>query len=507
MIWILILNAVISASAAFIDPVAMKMLIDDGLMKQDFNLFIILVVVIIGFGILLRLGSLWQQLLSQKLRNSVSRTLATRMLEVYYKVPYDEVSKNKDGYHLSRVYEEPNKVSQSGISLIVGLSEAIVTFITALCVSLWLSWRVTVILSVIVPILYYLSKKFGAKITRQSKEENEAEANFRGGLGRAVESYKTITTFSLEKKARGSLSSALNNYLSILYRRVKTSGIYNTISGVFLSLAESVVLVVAALDVLFGTMTVGGLLAFMSVFWKLIASVMGIVGKLPEFAKVSGYIMRMEEFEALAKEREANSNTTITLKDMSFGYQTNTMFKDFNLNLAAGEKMLILGPNGCGKSTLAHIITGFLSAEGKVDVFDLNRVSAMTAPLAFFQGTLREHLDLDNLTEEKSKLAWEMIRDFQMEENLDRDPATFSEGEKRKAYAAMTLLKDADLYLLDEPLAAVDVGSKDALMDWIFKRTAGKSLIVIMHGDESFYKHFDQVVDLPNLKQLELVEV
>ena len=60
----------------------------------------------------------------------------------------------------------------------------------------------------------------------------------------------------------------------------------------------------------------------------------------------------------------------------------------------------------------------------------------------------------------------------------------------------MTLTKDADYYVLDEPLANVDPASKDLVMDRILERTDGKGLIVVMHGDERYHRRFDRCVDL-----------
>ena len=60
----------------------------------------------------------------------------------------------------------------------------------------------------------------------------------------------------------------------------------------------------------------------------------------------------------------------------------------------------------------------------------------------------------------------------------------------------MGLVKDADVYVIDEPLAGVDIGSKDKVIGEIFRHTEGKTVVVIMHGDGQFHQMFDRVVDL-----------
>ena len=79
---------------------------------------------------------------------------------------------------------------------------------------------------------------------------------------------------------------------------------------------------------------------------------------------------------------------------------------------------------------------------------------------------------------------------------LEQDPALLSEGEKRKFQVIMTLLKDADFYIFDEPLSNVDVESSDLIMNSIISGTSGKALMVIMHGGDRYRGLFDRQFSL-----------
>jgi ABC-type transport system involved in cytochrome bd biosynthesis fused ATPase/permease subunit len=70
----------------------------------------------------------------------------------------------------------------------------------------------------------------------------------------------------------------------------------------------------------------------------------------------------------------------------------------------------------------------------------------------------------------------------------------------------MGLLKESDIYIFDEPLAGIDIDSKNSVMNEIFDRTEDKVLIVIMHGDEQFHKSFDRIVNLSAFAQEEPVQ-
>jgi ABC-type Mn2+/Zn2+ transport system ATPase subunit len=132
----------------------------------------------------------------------------------------------------------------------------------------------------------------------------------------------------------------------------------------------------------------------------------------------------------------------------------------------------------------------------KVFIPSQNNVSALLPPLNFFRGTLAEHLRLEQLNAEQLKQVNAMLIDFNLFDKLDRDPHDFSEGEKRKAMIALALIKPAELYLFDEPLAAVDIESKHSIMCWIQRMTTGKTLLMVLHGDEEFHPQFDRVIQL-----------
>jgi ATP-binding cassette subfamily B protein len=188
----------------------------------------------------------------------------------------------------------------------------------------------------------------------------------------------------------------------------------------------------------------------------------------------------------------------IELQDVSFAYNGSRVIDGLNLRIRDAERVVIVGPNGSGKTTLAHLITGFLEpSAGAVKLPRLERISAMLAPFYFAPVTLKDNVSYENLSSEKKQLFWDLVRRLGLEEKVDSDVSSgLSEGEKRKSQIVMTLLKDADIYVFDEPLANIDVESKDTVIAVQFDCTKGKTLISIMHGDEKYHAYFDRVVTL-----------
>lgn len=494
LLLVLSIITVLAAVKTVLDPLAMKYLVDDALVNKNSDLFIALIAIIVVISVANRVGVYISSLLRQKIANKMTLSLTTEMTDSYFDLPYEKVSKEGEGYFINRVYDEPATIAASGTNLIVTTFENIIIFIAAVIMCLYLSWMVTVILSVIVPVLYFISTRYGKKIKDQSKEETEAQSKFREGMVRSLEAYKIANLFSLKDKVVSSSTSILGRYLDVLYDRSKTSNKYRMVSHIFMSLSESLVLSVAAVAVFMGALTVGGLLAYMTSFWKMMYAIVAIVERVPDFSHLSAFLDRIQDFKAELEVADERNSNELVAKNLAFSYGENNVLKNVSFALNENESLIVNGANGSGKSTLLHMLVGFLPSEGKLEAPSLDRMSAMLAPLKFFQGTLREHLNYDELSEEKKNLAGNMLVDFGLQDKLDSDPDSFSEGEKRKAQLIMTLLKDAEIYIFDEPTAAVDVDSKDSVMYWIKKVTENCKMIMVMHGDEHYHSHFDKEI-------------
>jgi len=500
MFGLLTLAMTASLVFAIVDPLAMKLLIDRGLANQDMQYFFWTVVALVSVGIVVRFGNYWQSLLAQRLKNDIAQRLTTRSYATYFQRDYGQIVDKDDGYYLSRVYEEPNLLAHSGLTFVLKFFSNLITFFAALSVSIFLSWKVTLALSAIVPFLYILSHHFGKKIVSQTKQEEESGADFRGILARGLGAYKTINLFGLFAKSREGVERSLARFLQARYVRVKTSSLYMTISSVLMSMAESAVLILAALDVFYGSLTIGGLLGFMSGFWKMIQAMMNLINQIPEYSKVSAHIDRVLDFnregQKVETQSQAASSDIVIAKNLEHSYGAHRTFGGVSFQIEPGEKVLVLGPNGSGKSTLAHILTGFLRTQGLTAAPTREKISALLYPLSFFHGSCLDHFSWDDLDAARRRQVQALLAQFDLSDKVNQDPATLSEGERKKLFIALALAKDADLYLIDEPLANVDIRSEQKILEAILEHTKGKTLIAIMHQCNAYIGHFDKIINL-----------
>jgi len=171
----------------------------------------------------------------------------------------------------------------------------------------------------------------------------------------------------------------------------------------------------------------------------------------------------------------------IEARGLSFSYPDGTRgVRAVDLDVAAGERVAVVGANGSGKSTLALSLGGLLDAEGTVTYFgettDADAVRERLGVLlgnpddCLFNTTVREDLAYGPAqfgmpeAEADDRIA-ELAETLGLTELLDKPPFRLSAGEKRRAALASVLAFDPDVLLLDEPLGAVDGSYRERILD------------------------------------------
>jgi ABC-type bacteriocin/lantibiotic exporter with double-glycine peptidase domain len=493
----------INASVTAADPLLTKALIDQ-VAKHNFKAFAMIAAAMITFGLVTRAALLFYGLALQKLQNAATRDLTLKMLAKYYKARIDQYWDSTNGYFVSRIYDEPARVAQGVTSVWIGASISIVIFFVSLVVSLYLSWRITLLLCLVVPILFYLSRTFSPKIREKSQAESESTAQLRELLGRAAESYKTAKIFGLFARIEEQIRHSLQTVLDITYSRARTTRSYQTLSTVCLSFAETAVVIAAGYAVLAGDLSLGGLFGFMSAFWKLINAGSDIIRQSAELSRQGAYIDRLIAFCSLPDEVELPSSSSpgeyiVECAGVTVKVGDQLLVENANLAIGNHERVLLVGPNGSGKTTIANVLTRFTDlARGSAVIPCRSRVSAMLAPFHFIPGTLYDNVHYSTLSERQVETFHSLVDRLQLQHKLHADlTRTASEGEKRKCQVLMTLLKDADLYIFDEPLANIDAETKDVIFEAILDLTREKAVMVIMHGDRAYWPLFDKIVSAP----------
>lgn len=205
---------------------------------------------------------------------------------------------------------------------------------------------------------------------------------------------------------------------------------------------------------------------------------------------------------------------SLEIEQLTVNYDNTAVLWDINFCIPAGKSVGIIGPNGAGKSTLLKASLGLLKpVSGKITFFGepLSKVRQRVAyipqrsaidwnfPITAFDVVLMGRygrLGLFKWARAKDRLAarkaLEMVG---MLEFADRQISQLSGGQQQRLFLARALLQDADIYLMDEPFAGIDMATEKAmiqLFDALKKQ--GKTLLVVHHDLNSVDQYFDWVI-------------
>lgn len=222
------------------------------------------------------------------------------------------------------------------------------------------------------------------------------------------------------------------------------------------------------------------------------------------------------EVQDEATDCEVAAPLTVSVENVSFAYpgSKRAVLDNLSLTITQGEKIAVLGRSGSGKSTLASLIRGDLRpSEGSVTINDVpassfgdaisRYIGVIQQQTYLFNQTLLENLRLGNPTATEEQV-WEAIEKVGLKEMVERLPKQldtlvdegglrFSGGERHRIALARVLLQDTPIILLDEPMVGLDPVTEQALLETLFKTTAGKTLIMITHHLQGVSK-MDQVI-------------
>ncbi|MGW2874634.1 ATP-binding cassette domain-containing protein, partial [Kitasatospora sp. NPDC001225] len=178
----------------------------------------------------------------------------------------------------------------------------------------------------------------------------------------------------------------------------------------------------------------------------------------------------------------------VRVRGVRVGYGEGARVSIDEFDLRVGERVLLRGPNGCGKTTLLHVMAGTLAPDAGAVTLP-PRVASLTAPVHLPPLPVRELV-----ADERLRAA------MGLDGLADQLPSDLSSGQRQRVGVAVLLHEDADVYLADEPFANLDDGGRELVFRVLRERTEGRALLVVHHGDEAIDGRFDRVATLTGLR-------
>ncbi len=470
---------------------------------------IVMAVVVLGilffadFG--LHVASIWvRNLLGIKAQNRMQQQLLDRMLRSEWK--------GRDSYHSGDVL---NRLEFDVTNVVTFLTETIpnslstlTLFIGAFTYLALMDWRLAIVIIAMVPFFILLSRVYVRQMRRLVKDVRTSDSKVQSVLQESIQHRVLIKTLESDDFIVNRLETTQNKLRKKVVKKTKFSIFSSTVLQFGFVLGYLIAFAWAAFRLSAGTLTFGGMTAFLQLVNKIQSPARQLTQLVPAFVSVFTAAERLMELEEVPLEKqgdaiELEAPCGIKLNNISYQYfdADTPVIKDLSFDFHPGSCTAVLGETGSGKTTLIRILLALLKpTSGSVEIYgreermDLNplmRTNFVYVPQGntLMSGTIRENLKMgkENATEEEmNKALKKSCADFvlNLPNGLDtvcsEQGGGLSEGQAQRIAIARSLLRDKSIMIFDEATSALDPETEKQLLKNILAHH-DKTVIFITH--------------------------
>lgn len=486
-----------------------------GMGKVDFDKLGIIIVLLASMVIASTLFQWLMSLCTNKLSFLTIRDLRADVFCKLERVPLRYIDGHTKGELTSRVINDIEIISDGLLQGVTQFFSGIITIVGTLVFMMAINYRIAIVVVILTPLSFIAA----SKITKASHDSYMKQSKLRGDMvGLAEEmagNQKIVKAFVYDKRAEARFDEINKAYGAIGAKATFFSSMTNPTTRFVNGLIYAAVGLLGALGVVgkfpvIGAMTVGKLssfLAYSNQYTKPFNEISGV------FAELQNAVASAERVFSVLDEQEVPDDTdkavlkecdgTLSFSDVFFSYSPDTkLIENFSLDVKSGQRIAIVGPTGCGKSTIINLLLRFYDIDsGKIRISgrDINDVTRDSLRSCFgmvlqetwvFTGTVAENIayGAPDATREqiieaaKSVYAHGFIK--RLPDGYDtviNEDCGLSQGQKQLICIARIMLMDPPMLILDEATSSIDLRTELRIQRAFSKLMEGRTSFVIAH--------------------------
>jgi ATP-binding cassette subfamily B protein len=467
-----------------------------------------ILLLLIGLYVLSALFSYIQGWIMTNVSMKLTYEFRKQISQKINRLPLQYFDGTNHGEILSRITNDVDTVSQTLNQSLTQIITSVVTMIGVLVMMLSISWIMTLVTLIIIP----LSVVFIAVVVKQSqkyfKQQQDYLGHVNGHLEEMYGSHVVMKAFNGEQRSVEKFSTFNNTLYNSAWKSQFLSGLMMPIMNFIGNLGYVAVCILGGALAARNAITVGDIQAFIQYvrsFTQPITQIANISNVLQQTAAAAERVFQfLDEKEEVAEVENPVKlpclEGHVEFKDVHFGYNPEkTIINDFSASVQPGQKIAIVGPTGAGKTTMVKLLMRFYDVNSGailVDGHDIREFSREDLRCSFgmvlqdawlYNGTIMENIRYGRLgaTDEEvmhaAKTAYvdHFIRTLPEGYNmvLDEEASNVSQGQKQLLTIARAILADPRILILDEATSSVDTRTEVLIQ---------KAMDVLMHNRTSF---------------------
>lgn len=478
--------------------------------QVDFTTVSGLILQIVQIAIVVAILQWMINIINNKITFLVARDLRNDALKKLEKVPLKYIDINQHGDIVSRVISDVDQIVDGLLMGFTQIFTGVLTILITLFFMFSINYKIAIIVIVLTPLSLFIAKFISKRTYHLFEKQSEIRGEETGFLNEMVVNQKTVIAYGEEKNNIDKFIKINNRLEEVGIKASFFSAITNPCTRFVNNIVYACVAFAGASFAIAGNLSVGGLTCFLNYANQYTNPFNEISGVLTELQNAFASAKRI--FEVIEQEEEKddgkgnleNVQGKVELKDVEFGYTENKMILDgINFVAEPGTKIAIVGPTGCGKTTLINLLMRFYDLNsGKIlidqkDITDVNRTSLRKSFGMVLQdtwikkGTIRENIKLgkpeatdeDVIQAAKSAMAYNFIKRLPegFETIVENNDSILSEGERQLISIARVMLLDPPMLILDEATSNIDTRTEQKVQKAFAKLMKGRTSFVVAH--------------------------
>ncbi len=426
------------------------------------------------------------------------------------KLPLSYLDTKPVGEVVSRIIADTEQFSDGLLMGFTQLFSGVVTVIATLAFMISVNYKIAIAVALLTPLSLFTAKFIAKRTYSMFKKQSETRGEQTAFIDEMITGEKVVKAFSRESAATEKFGEINDRLEKHSLKATFFSSLTNPVTRFINSVVYAVVALVGGLSVLGGGLTVGGLtclLSYANQYTKPFNEISGVITEIQNaFAcaqRVFELIEAQPESEDAAGELTSVSGN-VSLKNVFFAYTPEQkIIENFSLNVESGRRVAIVGPTGCGKTTLINLLmrfydvnSGSIQVENK-DIRDVTRRSLRKSYGMVLQetwlrsGTIRDNITFgrEDATEEEMIAAAKAARAHnfikRMPQGYDtvigEDGGSLSQGQKQLLCIARIMLCLPPMLILDEATSSIDTRTEKEIQEAFRVLMNGRTSFIVAH--------------------------
>ncbi|MDI3504656.1 MAG: ATP-binding cassette, subfamily multidrug efflux pump [Candidatus Cloacimonadota bacterium] len=511
-----------------ITPKVMQYAIDNIQMRRiDQQGLFWIALLIIGLALaVMVLRYFWRTLIignSHRIEQSLRQDFYNHLL----KLSQNYFNKSKTGDLMAYATNDLQSVRMLlGMGLIAAMD---IVFMTIASFSFMVSidLRLTLLAIIPMPFLSFTIGYFGKRMHKKFAQVQESFAAMSGKIQESISGIRIIKAFSQEKSELKKVDEVSDVYKRQNISMAKIAGFFHPFQSFIIACSMIITLYFGGRAAIRGDITIGGFIAFFQYLGMLVWPMVAIGWIVDMYQRGTASLKRLNKIFAEVPEiDDSEADMTIEritgkieIKSLRYAYQEDLplVFKDISTSIEAGQTLAIVGPTGCGKTSLIELIVRIYNPPKHsifIDDRDVYRIPLkvlrrdivlVPQDIFLFSDTIANNIRLgnpgasDDAVFAAARIAsiYNEINEFEhkFETMVGERGLTLSGGQKQRVAIARALLTDPQVLILDDALSAVDTKTERQILERLIENRKGKTTIIIAHRISSI-QHADKIIVL-----------